>query len=128
MWVIRVDWNTVLPAPLAFLHSLCVIRASPLTQNETSCKVLWDLGFSLTSETFVFRILFQVFFSLDFFFRRLDSYCDFLTNLHFFCRHRNFSLTCEFLFLDLYFFQNWFFLRTSIVWKKYVFEKIQVRK
>jgi len=25
---------------------------SAITQNETPCKVLWDLGFSLTSETF----------------------------------------------------------------------------
>jgi len=38
---------------------------SIIRQNETSCKVLWDLGFSLTSETFVFKILFHFLFSMN---------------------------------------------------------------
>jgi len=76
------------------------LRISVITQNETPCKVLWDLGF------FVFRILFHFFRFFELFFLlRLDSYCDFFTNLHFigtfmfFFRLKNSSQTCKFIFL-----------------------------
>jgi len=108
-----IDWNRVLPTPLAFLQR----------KMRLLVRCFWDLGFSLTSETFVFRILFHFFLLWD----SLSSPTWFLLwfsrtyiflGLHFFSSLRNSSRTCKFPFLDLYFFPNLFLFRTSIVWKK----------
>ena len=109
---------------------------SVITQNKTPCTVLWDLTFFL----WLLELLFSEFYftfsvSLNFsFFSDLilivifsRTYIFFGTFMFFF-RLQNPSQTCKFLFLDLYVFPNLFFLRSSIVWKKYAFEKIQVRK
>jgi len=97
-------------------------------------SLLWDLGFPLTSGTFVFIVLFHFFFLWTFlssptwfllwFFHGLT----FFFELSFFSRLQNSSQTCKFLFSVLYFFPNFFFFRTSIVREKYAFKKIQVRK
>ena len=54
--------NTLSIFALPMRYSWISVR----TQNETLRKVLWDSGFSLTSETFVFRNLFHFFFSSTF--------------------------------------------------------------
>jgi len=61
-----IDWNRVLPTLSIFALPMRYSCISVITQNESPCKVLRDLGFFLTSETFVFRILFHFFSSLNF--------------------------------------------------------------